>query len=149
MKTTKTVTRPGVTTNKESRLYVIPCGGGYSCLGFDVMDSKARRLAAWLGVAWQERKGTAKAYRRYVELIGQVRARYESTGERCPTELCKQLIGFEGRRVEVITASGERCRFKVGRSTGWIPCHIALARRDSSGGGAVTGAPFQSVRVIA
>ena len=48
--------------------------------------------------------------------------------------LTPQLIGLEGWRVEVTTDYGETRRFIVGRSTGWIPIHIELARRDSSGG---------------
>lgn len=48
--------------------------------------------------------------------------------------LTKQLIGLEGWRVEVVTEAGETERFIVGRSSGWQPCHIALARGDSSGG---------------
>ena len=38
--------------------------------------------------------------------------------------LTQQLIGLEGWRVEVETTYGETRRFIVGRSSGWIPCHI-------------------------
>jgi hypothetical protein len=48
--------------------------------------------------------------------------------------LTKQLIGLEGRRVEVVTTYGEKRRFIVGRSTGWVPCHIERKLRTSSGG---------------
>lgn len=48
--------------------------------------------------------------------------------------LSPQLTGLEGWRVEVETTYGERKRFIVGRSTGWIPCHIELKLRTSSGG---------------
>ena len=34
--------------NREQRLYVIPCGGGYSCLGFDVAKRKTQAVADWL-----------------------------------------------------------------------------------------------------
>jgi hypothetical protein len=53
---------------------------------------------------------------------------------RSDSGLTKQLIGLEGWRVEVVTTYGETMRFIVSRSTGWIPCHIALKRRDSLGG---------------
>lgn len=56
--------------------------------------------------------------------------------------LTPQLIGLEGWRVEVTHQDNTTRRFIVGRSTGWKPCHIEVARRDSSGGGAVYGAPF-------
>lgn len=49
--------------------------------------------------------------------------------------LTPQLIGLEGWRVEVEDIDGTLRRFNVGRSTGWIPCHIELARIDSNGGG--------------
>lgn len=48
--------------------------------------------------------------------------------------LTPQLIGLEGWRVEVETTYGETRRFIVGRSTGWIPCHIERKLRTSSGG---------------
>jgi hypothetical protein len=59
--------------------------------------------------------------------------------------LSKQLIGLEGWRVEVETLYGERRRFIVGRSAGWVPCHIELRRRDSIGG-IGTDREFKSVR---
>jgi hypothetical protein len=48
--------------------------------------------------------------------------------------LTKQLIGLEGWRVEVETIYGETRRFIVGRSSGWVPCHIELRLRTSHGG---------------
>ncbi|END3175285.1 hypothetical protein ABL052_004504, partial [Salmonella enterica] len=71
-----------------------------------------------------------------------------ASGNKCDAEYTPQLVGLEGRRVEVIDAYGETRRFIVGRSSGWMPCHIEIARRDSHGGPAVTGAPFKSVSVI-
>ena len=68
---------------------------------------------------------------------------------RCPVELTPELTGLEGKRVEVVDRYGERRRFIVGKSTGWLPIHLEIARRNSSGGPAVTGAPFQSVRIVA
>jgi hypothetical protein len=48
--------------------------------------------------------------------------------------LTEQLIGFEGWRVEVVTASGKTERFIVSRSIGSQPCHVKLKRRNSIGG---------------
>lgn len=48
--------------------------------------------------------------------------------------LTKQLSGLEGYRVEVETTYGEKRRFIVGRSTGWVPCHIEISRRGAYGG---------------
>jgi hypothetical protein len=65
---------------------------------------------------------------------------------RTDSNLTPQLTGLEGYRVEVVDSYGEKRRFIVGRSTGWAPCHSEISRRNSTGGPAVIGAPFQSVR---
>jgi hypothetical protein len=62
--------------------------------------------------------------------------------------LTKQLIGYEGKRVEVVDRDGTVRRFWVGRSSGWIPCHIELKRRTSTGGQSVYGAPYRSIRIV-
>lgn len=61
--------------------------------------------------------------------------------------LTKQLIGYEGYRVEVIDKRGQRRRFWVGRSTGWRPCHLEIPRRNSSGGMSADK-DYQSVVII-
>jgi hypothetical protein len=63
------------------------------------------------------------------------------------SDLTKQLIGLEGKRVEAITLYGEKLRFWVGKSTGWKPIHLEVLRSNSIGG---TGAhkKYQSVTVI-
>lgn len=76
------------------------------------------------------------------------RAEYEATGRHSEAELTPQLIGLEGKRVEVVDKHGKRRRFIVGKTTGWIPCHLEIARRNSAGGTPVLGAPFRSVTVI-
>ena len=48
--------------------------------------------------------------------------------------LSPQLKGLEGYRVEVVTDYDKTRRFIVGRSTGWIPCHLEISRRSASGG---------------
>lgn len=144
-----------VTINAEQELYVIPCGGGYTCLGFDVCAERTRKLAAELqnrGVHFAPylttaHKGSLDAYDFYQVLLALARKHHEATGYRFTYELCPQLVGLEGKRVEVVTAWGETERFYVGKSTGWVPCHLAIKTRRSSGGCAVTG-DFQSVRVV-
>ena len=135
--------------NRKERLYVIPEGKGYSCLGFDVCANRSHKMAEWLNVAVQPtRRGSIAAYAEYERLTELCHVNYETTHERCPVELTPQLVGLEGKRVEVVSAWGERMRFYVGKSTGWMPIHLAVARRDSTGGCGVVGAPFQSVRVL-
>ena len=147
--------RPEVTVNEERELYVIPAASGYSCLGFDVLirrnnavcerlrenGRKARKVSADL-------RGTLEAYAVYRESMRRGEALNRETGKRCNADLTPQLVGLEGNRVEVVDRYGETRRFWVGKSTGWFPVHLEVARCDSSGGGAVTGAPFQSVRIV-
>ena len=144
-----------VTINEEQRLYVIPCQGGYTCLGFDVALDHCQRLAKWLREHGQkasapskDKLGTMEVYSRYQKLLSQGRKVCDEQGIRCEIELMQQLVGKEGKRVEVVDVHGEKRRFYVGKSTGWMPCHLEIARKDSTGGPAVMGTPFQSVRVV-
>ncbi len=63
------------------------------------------------------------------------------------SDLTEQLCGKEGWRVEVETTHGEVRRFIVGMSTGWRPCHLEVARRDSSGGPAAEK-EYTSVKML-
>lgn len=134
-----------VTVNPEQQLYVIPEGRGYSCLGFDVLIERYNRLATEMGhlLFLPELRGSLSGYSAYQALLDSARA----TNRRFRCELSPQLIGLEGRRVEVITLYNERRRFQVGKSTGWLPIHLELANRASSGGGAAER-EYGSVRVI-
>lgn len=134
--------------NKEQKLYVFEFGNGFSCLGFNVLDKRARALAAELQEEWKERKGTKKAYFHYQELTKKASHKNRITGWKSKSQLHPQLIGLEHMRVEVIDQDGERYRFNVGKSTGFIPCHLQLHNSVSSGGSCVDSRPFKSVRVI-
>ena len=147
-------TRP-VTVNTKQELYVIPCGEGFTCLGFDVLSNRHRLVEAWLlaqGVIDAdfppEARGSLAAYNSYIKLLHQAEAYCHRANTQCPVELTPQLVGLEGQRVEVVDCDGERRRFQVGKSTGWMPCHLEIARRTNSGGPAVMGRPFQSIRVL-
>lgn len=129
-------------------LYVIPSDGGYTCLGFDVV---LRRIAALerecTPFAERPERGTLQAYymlRRYEEMALE---RFQATGTRSKAELCPQLIGLEGCRVEVVDLDGGTRRFNVGKSTGWMPCHLEIHNSRSISGPAATG-NYKSVRVI-
>ena len=145
-----------VSINAEQELYVIPCGDGYSCLGFDVLLARYNAIAEWLRKEGLQQddlppdaRGSMRAYTAYRTLLDRAGAYCQRNKLRCPAELTPQLTGLEGKRVEVVDRHGERRRFIVGKSTGWLPIHLEISRRDSSGGPAVTGAPFQSVRIVA
>jgi len=143
-----------VTLNVEQELYVLDCGSGYTCLGFDVCLERAAKIAEWLtaeGIKFktpEAERGTLEAYARYTRVLQMADEHCQKTRKRCPAELTPQLVGLEGKRVEVTDKYGETRRFYVGKSTGWMPCHLEIERRNSSGGGGVTGAPFKSLRIL-
>lgn len=133
-------------------LYVIHFEGGCSTLGFDRVMELGNLLAAeldrWDLTPLPKERGTMKAYEKYRLLSDLVFRKHQQTGYRSKAELTPQLVGLEGRRVEVVDCYGEKRRFWVGKSTGWIPCHLEIDTKRSSGGPAVTGAPFRSIRVV-
>ena len=66
---------------------------------------------------------------------------------RSDSGLTQQLIGLEGWRVEVVTHYDETRRFIVGKSTGWVPCHLEIKNRRSLGGMAAERS-YKSVRKL-
>ena len=87
-------------------------------------------------------------------LAGMTQAKWDSLTPaqrdalRSDAGLTPQLVGLERARVEVVDHDGTRRRFIVGRSTGWIPCHLELKRRDSSGGHPAASS-YRSVTLLA
>lgn len=143
-----------VTVNKEQRLYVIPSGDGYSCLGFDVCKRRADALAAELSVTLLDVPvGSLELYGEYMALCEKARQRNAATGWRSQSELTPELIGLEGKRVEVThqwesTGRTEVSKFWVGKSMGFIPCHLEIEKRGDDGGGAVCLGKILSVKVL-
>ena len=138
-----------VTKNTERQLFMISSGNGYSCYGFDNCDAMVKSLVGELGITNYRiaRKGSLKQYRQYRELSDMVKAKFETSRFRSTANLSSQLVGLEGRRVEVVTAYNETRRFNVGKSTGWIPCHLEIYNSRSTGGPSAEKT-YKSVRVI-
>lgn len=137
--------------NYDQRLYVIPSGGGFSCLGFDVAHKRTAQYAAWLKapeLAPPARKGTVKAWKAYNAALSEVLRVCTAYNMRCPVELTPELMGLEGKRVEVIRPNGDRRRFKVGRSTGPIPIHLEIANSRSLGGGGAMIFPGDRIVIV-
>jgi len=122
---TMEVRKMTITRNVDQALYVIPEGSGFS---FDRLD----RLAVEMGKPTIDRalRGTLSGYYAYAALLNEAKA----TGQRFSCDLTPQLIGLEGHRVSVETVYDGYRRFIVGKSTGWMPIHLEIARRNSSGG---------------
>lgn len=148
-----------ITVNRGQCLYVIPESGGYSCLGFQVCAEKTNRLKRELeslpslgeGLRQEVENmpqlwGNIEAYNQYKRLIDICAIVHSATGYRFKSELSEQLIGLEGKRVEV-TELGEKYRFWVGKSTGFIPCHLEI-KTTRSYGGAMASKHYDNVRVI-
>lgn len=142
------------------RLYAIECGKGLSCYGFDALDTKARAVCAWhqerpgvdaIGIGsfltgWPE-LGTEAHFARCAAILDRAQIHCSVFGDRCPVELVPTLVGLEGRRVEAIYF-GERIRFNVGRSTGWLPVHLRIHNKRSHGGEGLIPSALSEVRVI-
>lgn len=69
-----------VTINQEQRLFVIPSGGGYSCMGFDVVFKKLKQLIEYLDLrgeyglpveAKEEEIGTMAQYAMYRKAVAE------------------------------------------------------------------------------
>lgn len=140
--------------NKEQRLYVIACGTGFTCNGFEFLNRRAVALRDWYFAQDPQgipqipaRIGTKKHYKACQLVIEQVARYCQHNKIKCPVELSPQLKGLEGRRVEVVTLSGEKRRFIVGRSTGWLVTHLEVFRANSSGG-QVAEREYKSVTIV-
>lgn len=134
----------------ERRLYVICEGRGYSCRGFDNAERTIKTVLAWMGFTRHLNApvGSAEHYAEYLSVMAEGAKYAHDNGTRCPAELTPALIGLEGKRVEVTTPDGEKSRFWVGKSAGWMPCHLEIKTRRSIGGGAVYFPKGSQVRVI-
>lgn len=136
-------------------MYTIKTNGGYSCLGFDVLETRYIRLHAELlelGIGglneFPEQRGTIARYHQYERLQRHARSFHDKTGYRFKCELTPQLIGLEDKRVELTYPTGEKTRFIVGKSTGWIPIHLEIKTKRSNGGGPVYYLKGTQLRIV-
>ena len=137
--------------NLEQGLYIIKCGTGYTCLGFDFAHNLAVKLAEWLKrpeLAPTAPLGTAEHWSQYGDARDAANAYCVAHDVRCPVELDARLIGLERKRVEVTSPDGGKTRFWVGKSTGWMPCHLAISRRTSRSGGPAYIPTDATIRVV-
>lgn len=103
----------------------------------------------WLGLPIQPVEvGTDHAYAEYERALELVRIRCNSPGVRCTVELVPELVRYERRRVEVTYPDGEKTRFIVGVSTGFIPIHLEIKTRRSTRGGSVYFPVGSTVRLV-
>lgn len=141
-----------VRIDHDAEVYVVRTdpGGGVSSYGFDHVLDRIERLTYAFGTTEVPKvaRGSMEAWDTLANLQDRAKRDYERTGERCVADLSPQLTGLEGWRVEVVDHDGdEPRRFIVGRSTGWIPCHLEISRRNAHGGGPAR-LEYHSVREI-
>lgn len=135
--------------SEDQRLYVIRAGEGFSCYGFDVLHRKATAVAKWSKVVPPLMQPGTREHFEWCAAIMDHGAKYaEKTRTRCDADLTPELIGLEGQRVEVKTPDGETSRFYVGKSTGWMPSHLAIKTQRSSGGCVVYFPAGSTVRKV-
>lgn len=140
-----------ITINNDQKLFVIPCGEeGFTCLGFQVCEDRINKLAKELGTSPVGHTiGTMDQYQTYRDLVDIARRKHVDTGWRSQSELNPKLIGLEGKRIEC-TVYGETVKFYVGKSTGFIPCHLEIESKKEHGGMALPCEPekITNIRVI-
>jgi hypothetical protein len=139
-----------VTASAENKMYTISQGDGYSCLGFQVCADKVSRLEKHFGMSANTFQiGSMEMYEHYQMLVEKARQEFESSGKRCFVELHPRFKHLQGRRVEVVQY-GQKERFDVGMSTGWIPNMLRIkTKRGLPFGEAISfDEKFDSIRVI-
>jgi hypothetical protein len=139
-----------VEINNEQRVYVLTAvKNHFSCLGFEVVIKRTKALATEMNEKFCAKKlGSKSAYKELCRLVKIARRKNELTGWRSQTELYKPFINHEGKRVEVEFNWGEKERFYIGKSTGFIPCHLIIKKSNSIGGAALLSDSIKSYRFI-
>lgn len=140
-------------------MFTYRCGSGYSNLGYDVCTKRTLRYLQWaedksnfanrkvFTVADLPERGTYKAYEAYLAALKNAdRIRVILGLRQCDADLNPQLTPYVGKWVEV-QIHGETRRFRVGRSTGWLPIYLEIENdRHPGGGGAFDH--YDSVKAV-
>lgn len=135
--------------NHEQGVYVLKCGEGFTCCGFEYAANQAKKVNDWLpeGMRIPETlkgiPGTAEAYEYYAETMKIGAAYNVKTGKRCEADLIPEFMGYEGRKVVLTYFNGTTEKFKIGKSTGWFPCHLMIEN------GEIGGSPITSLSEVA
>lgn len=138
-----------ITLNSDQRLFVFNHGKYIDCLGFDVCEKRKNALANEIDEPLNQTQiGAIEAYNEYERIVDIARQKHAKTGWRSKSELIPEFIGREGERVEVIDNYGDQRRFYIGKSTGFIPNHLEILKKNSTGGVSVMGYPFRKITFL-
>lgn len=117
-----------------SSLFVLSRPSGYETRGLDYARRANAAVRAWAGLPKRPTATPAEAWASYAEAM-RLGAEYaDRTRTQCPADLTPSLVGLEGRRVAIHVPGAGTRRFNVGRSVGWCPVHLEIARRGCIGG---------------
>ena len=144
-----------VTLNPEQRLYVIPCGSAFTCLGFDVCYRDALQLAQVLGTPLPDKSqvGTVAQYTEYQSLINEYGKRPDLNSKtwfspRTPLKVQKILeqARVNNQRLRIFLGDPDTgvCWLEehdvvgyIGRSMGTMRIPLLIHNQRSHGGGAI------------
>ena len=141
-----------ITKNLKSRLFVIPAGQGFTCLGFETCFQRANQLASKLGEPLLDEKdiGKIEQFMAYQELIDKARGADLGTwfepGTPDGVQSALERARESGARIRVFYGDSQTGQDwleehdvmgTVGRTTGPLKTPILLANARSSGGGAI------------
>lgn len=145
-----------ITINSTQRLFVIPCGDGFSCLGFDVCFSRLAQLGAKLLSKFniivddfkESEIGTIKQYQQYLTALDLVGSHNLGTFFSIDTPKKVQTIlenyRRSGDKLRIIFGDLETGRDwlsendvmgRVGRSTGMMKIPLMVADGENGGSG--------------
>ncbi|WP_425953117.1 hypothetical protein [Ralstonia pseudosolanacearum] len=146
-----------VSVNNQQRLFVIPAGGGFTCLGFDVCYRESLALALAMGLKEKCPKesevgtiGQYNQYRHLINLAGQHPAFKTTTWFNMETPMRVREILENARlrkfRIRIFYGDVETGRDwlseydvvgRVGRSGGILKVPLMIATSSSTGGPAI------------
>lgn len=146
----------------DNRCFNLQNNGSCSCLGFDVVRGRTERLIKELREVFPEDKkeiltlteleavpkDSIESYHIYKKLVDFVFFKNAKSGWRSSAELVPGLVKWERQRVEIEYDWGETERGIVGKSTGWIPCHILLKKKNSIGGAGIHISSIKEIKLI-
>lgn len=151
-----------VTVNQDQRLFVIPCGEGFSCLGFDVCYNRLLQLATKLyekfRISVLDEKildteiGTLKQYEQYQKAVRNIGARNLGTffNNNTPKKVQRLLEDYRRSesKIRIVLGDPETGRDwmeendvlgRVGRSTGSMKVPLLIADGECGGGAILDG----------
>lgn len=140
-----------VTINNEQSLFVIPCGGGYSCRGFDNLFNELKAIASKLGLAAPSKteKGTIKQYEQYQHALTVLREKggFKSTWynpetksevkrvlERCLEEETIVRVFYGNTQTGESWLDEHDMIGRIGRSTGLMKIPLLVPEGEYGGG---------------